>query len=69
MDLQWLIPWMRSKNQRDREVAEDERDASAREQIHDLLQRKAEVEKYLIPRQRRNHWQEAIREMIKPEGA
>lgn len=54
----------RRKVRRDREAAAKERDARASEQIAQLRGRKAAAEGYLIPRQRRNHWQEAIADMI-----
>lgn len=47
-----------------REAAAAERDADSSEQIAQLRGRKAVAEGYLIPRQRRNHWQEAIADMI-----
>ena len=46
------------------EVAATEREADARDRIAQLSARKEAVEGYLILRQRRNHWQESIADMI-----
>lgn len=47
-----------------REEEAVEREFRASEMIRGLQRRKEDVEDYLIPRQRRNHWQEGIATMI-----
>lgn len=62
MILVWLLK--KSKQRKLQEEGERERDARASEMITDLKGRKEVAEGFLIPRQRRNHWQEAIATMI-----
>jgi hypothetical protein len=47
-----------------RETEAKEREIRAAEMIARLQDRKIAAERYLLPRQRRNHWQEAIADMI-----
>jgi hypothetical protein len=54
----------RRKVRREREAAARKRDAEAVEKIAQLQGRKVAAEGYLIPRQRRNHWREAVAGMI-----
>lgn len=65
MNWKWLRKvFVRREVRRVAEVETQRRDETARDQISELQRRKAEVEGYLIPRQRRNHWQEAVAHMI-----
>lgn len=56
--------WNRRKIRYAREADQTERDARSSEMIDNLRDRKDAAEGFLIPRQRRNHWQEAIATMI-----
>lgn len=47
-----------------REEEAREREIRATQMIARLQERKDVVEEYLVPRQRRNHWQEGIATMI-----
>lgn len=60
--------WNRRKIRHAREADQTERDARSSEMITNLQDRRDVAENFLIPRQRRNHWQEAISTMIHSGG-
>lgn len=64
-----MFGWFkRHKARKAREVEIKQIDAHIEEQIESLRERGRLVESFLVPRQRRNHWQEAVAEMIRSGG-
>lgn len=65
MDLGWLCPVLtRRKKRRLREIEQKYRDERSDRMIAELQDRKRVAEGILCDRQRRNHWQEAISQLI-----
>lgn len=65
MNLGWLCPVLtRRKRRREREKEAKYRDERSDRMLAELQDRKRVAEGVLQDRQRRNHWQEAISEMI-----
>ena len=70
MHLSWLHPaFTRRRVRRAREIEAKYRDERSDRMLADLQSRKQAAEKILADRQRRNHWQEAIAELIQPKKA
>lgn len=64
-----MFGWFkRHKARKIRDAERVEMDAHIEEKIQDLRERGQLVESFLVPRQRRNHWQEAVAEMIRSGG-
>ncbi len=64
-----MFKWLeRHKARKAREAEIEQIDAHIEEKIQDLRERGRVVESFLVPRQRRNHWQEAVAEMIRSGG-
>lgn len=65
MNLGWLCPVLtRRKRRREREIEQMYRDERSDRMLAELQDRKRAAEGVLHDRQRQNHWQEAISEMI-----
>lgn len=65
MDPGWLCPLLtRRKKRRVREIEQKYRDERSDRMIAELQDRKRVAEGILQDRQRRNHWQEAIAQLI-----
>lgn len=65
MGLDWLFPMLtRRRDRRVREREAEYRDERSDRMLAELQDRKRVVEKILRDRQRRNHWQEAINQLI-----
>lgn len=62
------FPWTRRKHHDEKKRDEQTRDALSSEMIADLQSRRDAAEGFLVPRQRRNHWQESIVAMIQSGG-
>lgn len=61
----WLVAlWGRRKTRIVQYGEAAERDVRASGMIAELQDRKCVVEKFLIQRQQRNHWQDAINEIL-----
>lgn len=60
--------WNRRKIRHAKDTEATERDARSSEMITQLQDRRDAAEGFLIPRQRKNHWQDSIAQMIHSGG-